>query len=230
MFQAILFDFDGTLVDFVAADIQSLKWLHSCTGTTVDFDDFLETAVAEITSFHDMVAQNEIDPLLMHPFRLQNSFARHKIPWRDDYLAIYRRKLLELCVPFAGVEELLAAVKRKTKTALITNAYDAIEQKERIRSSGLDSYFDTIIIAGEIGIYKPDPAIFLHALAHVGAQPNKSLYVGDSLTHDVIGAKSAGMKTVLLNQKPKKGGDIADYEVSGIGELQRLLERNDAIS
>jgi len=35
MFEAILFDFDGTLVDFVASDIQSLKRVHSCTGTTV---------------------------------------------------------------------------------------------------------------------------------------------------------------------------------------------------
>jgi membrane protease YdiL (CAAX protease family) len=59
MFQAVLFDFDGTLVDFVAADIQSLKWLHSRTGSMVDFDDFLETAVAEIMSFHDLVAQME---------------------------------------------------------------------------------------------------------------------------------------------------------------------------
>jgi HAD superfamily hydrolase (TIGR01509 family) len=224
MFQAILFDFDGTMVDFVAADIQSLKWLHARTGATVAFDDFLATAVAEIMSFHDLVAQNKIDPLLMHPFRSRNSFTRHKITWHDDYLALYRSKLLEWCIPFAGVEGLLAAVKRKTKTGLITNAYDAVEQKERIRISGLDIYFDTIVIAGEIGIYKPDPAIFLHALAHVDAQPDKSLYVGDSLTHDVIGAKSAGMKTVLLSQKPKKGGDIADYVVSGIGELQRLLE------
>jgi HAD superfamily hydrolase (TIGR01509 family) len=223
MFQAVLFDFDGTLVDFVAADIQSLKWLHSRAGLTVAFDDFLETAVAEIMRFHDLVAQNKIDPLLMHPFRLRNSFARHKITWHDDYLALYRSKLLELCIPFAGVENLLIAVKRKTKTGLITNAYDAVEQKERIKSSGLDIYFDTIVIAGEIGIYKPDPAIFLHALAHMDAQPDKSLYVGDSITHDVIGAKSAGMKTVLLSQTPKRGSGIADYVVSGISELQRLL-------
>jgi HAD superfamily hydrolase (TIGR01509 family) len=225
MFQAILFDFDGTLVDFVAADIQSLKWLYSRTGSTVDFDDFLETAVAEIMRFHDLVTQNKIDPLLMHPFRLRNSFARHKITWHDDYLALYRSKLLELCIPFAGVEELLAAVKRKTKTGLITNAYDAIEQKERIRSSGLDIYFDTIVIAGEIDIYKPDPAIFVHALAHMEAQPDKSLYVGDSITHDIIGANSAGMKTVLLSQKAKRSSDIADYVVNGIGELQWLLEQ-----
>lgn len=32
MFEAILFDFDGTLVDFVDSDIQSLRWLHSYTG------------------------------------------------------------------------------------------------------------------------------------------------------------------------------------------------------
>ncbi|NKQ35771.1 MAG: hypothetical protein HF973_09175 [Chloroflexi bacterium] len=79
MFEAILFDFDGTLVDFVDSDIQSLRWLHSYTGSPVCFDDFLETAVDEIMKFHQLVEANRIDPLLMHEFRLKRTFARHNM-------------------------------------------------------------------------------------------------------------------------------------------------------
>lgn len=225
MFQAILFDFDGTLVDFVASDIQSLKWLHSHTGSTIGFDDFLDTSVDEIMRFHDLVARKEVDPLLMHQLRLRNTFFRHNMIWDDDYIALYRNKLLEMCVPFEGVQKLLATVKQHLKTGLITNAYDAREQRERVRSSGLESYFDTIVVAGEIGIYKPDPSIFHHALSLIDAKPDKTLYVGDSIKHDVIGAKSAGMTTVLLSKQPNKENGIADYVVSGIDELQGFIEQ-----
>jgi HAD superfamily hydrolase (TIGR01509 family) len=223
MFKAILFDFDGTLVDFVASDIHSLKWLHSHLDSTVGFDDFLETSVDEIMRFHHLVTKQEVDPLLMHEFRLRNTFIRHKMAWDDDYVALYRNKLFETCVPFDGVEQLLAAVKRKTRTGLITNAYDAIEQRERIRSSGLEAYFDVIVIAGDIGIYKPDPSIFLYALSLIEAEPDETLYIGDSVTHDIVGAKSAGMKAVLLGKQSNRGAGIADYVVSGIDELQELL-------
>jgi len=95
MFKAILFDFDGTLVDFVASDIQSLKWLHSRTDSAIEFDGFLETSVDEIMRFHELVTKKEIDPLLMHEFRLRNTFARHNITWNNNYITLYRNKLLE---------------------------------------------------------------------------------------------------------------------------------------
>lgn len=146
MFEAILFDFDGTLVDFVDVDIQSLKHLHSLTASPVCFDAFLTTAVDEIMRFHSLVAQGEIDPLLLHEFRLKNTFAEHKIFRKNSYIDDYKNALLKTC-----------------------------------RS------FDVIVIAGEIGIYKPDPSIFIDSLKRVGVVPAKSLYVGDSIVYDMVG-------------------------------------------
>ena len=80
MLEAILFDFDGTLVDFVESDIQSLRWLHGQTGVSVPFEDFLETAVAEIMRFHELVVQNQIGPLLMHSFRHASLVVFHVLP------------------------------------------------------------------------------------------------------------------------------------------------------
>lgn len=224
MIKAILFDFDGTLVDFVDADLQSLRWLHAHTGTGISCDAFLETAVDEIMAFHQLVAEQAIDPLLMHAWRLQNTFARYGLSWDDAYLELYRAKLIEACVPFAGVEPLLEQVRCRVKTGLVTNAYDAQEQRARIVHTGLDRYFDVIVIACEVGSYKPEPDIFWHALAQIGVAPEVALYVGDSLTHDIAGAKAAGMQAVLLSQTPIPTPP-ADYTVGSIAELHQLLDK-----
>ena len=218
MFEAILFD-------FVDSDIQSLKWLHSHTGSTVCFDDFSETSVDEIRRFHRLVAEHQIDPLLEHEFRLKNTFMRHQMAWNNDYVSYYRDRLISTCTAYHGVEELLAGVKQKAKTGLITNAYDGKEQRQRIRNSGLEAYFDLTVVAGEIGIYKPDASIFLHAVNRPNVVPERCLYVGDSLAYDILGAKSAGMKTALVSKQSNVDGSVADYVVKGVDELQALLDR-----
>jgi HAD superfamily hydrolase (TIGR01509 family) len=225
MFEAILFDFDGTLVDFVESDIQSLKLLHAHTGSAINFDDFLETSVDEIMKFHNLVAEHKIEPWLMHNFRLKNTFARHNIDWRDDYVNFYRENMINLCVPFDGVKQFLNKVKKKVKTGLISNAYDGLEQRERISKAGIYDYFDVIVVAGETGIYKPDPSIFLFALNHLNVSPAKALYIGDSVTYDIMGAKSAGMRTVLFCQHSKKDNRLADFIVLGIDGLDLLMNQ-----
>lgn len=225
MIKAIFFDFDGTLVDFVAADINSLEWLHSQMHTPVGFDEFLATAVDEIMAFHRLVDQKAIDPLLMHHYRLQNSCRRLGIPWQDAYVAGYQNKLLEQTIPFAGVVDMLAMLRRRVKLGLITNAYDAQEQRARIRRCGLAEHFDVIVVAGELGIYKPDRAIFWHALSLCDEKPKVAIFVGDSIKHDMVGAKSAGMGTVLLSKQPEIYHATADYVVSSIDDLRQLCEK-----
>lgn len=220
--KAVLFDFDGTLVDFVDADLQSLRWLHAHVGAAVSCEAFLETAVDEIMAFHQLVEEQAIDPLLMHTWRLQHTFARYNLPWDDRYTELYRTQLIEACVPFAGVEPLLAQVQRKVKTGLISNAYDAPEQRARIAHAGLERYFDSIVIACEVDSYKPEPDIFWRTLAQLGVAPEDALYIGDSVTHDIAGAKAAGMQAALLSQTPKSA-PAADYTVGSVAELHQLL-------
>jgi putative hydrolase of the HAD superfamily len=225
MFEAILFDFDGTLVDFVDSDIQSLQWLHAHVSASVPFEDFLETAVTEITHFHQLVDDGQIDPLLMHEFRLKRTFDKHEIPWRSDYLMDYKSKLVTACVPFEGVQAMLQSAKQKATLGLVTNAYDGQAQRKRIRNSGLENFFEAIIVAGEVGIYKPDPDIFLYALKSIGAVPSKTLFVGDSIKHDIAGAKMVGVTTVLFRKQANGRSHYADYAVIGIEALRDLLNR-----
>ena len=225
MYEAVLFDFDGTLVDFVDSDIQSLKQLLECTEENVCFDDFLQTSVEEVMRFHRLVEEEKADPLQMHDFRLKHTFMRHKMAWKDDYVDLYKSMLVQNCMPFDGAEALLASLKPDVAIGLISNAYDGQEQRARIVNSGLDTYFDIVVIAGDIDVYKPDPHIFLHTLQNLGAAAENSLYIGDSVTYDILGAREAGMQTALICDEPKGCTAPADYKTpKGVEGYQSLLD------
>lgn len=225
MLEAILFDLDGTLVDFVDTDVRSLQWLHSHLGLSISFESFLDTAIEKIMEFHELVDANKVDPLLLHKFRLQNTFARYGIGWNDRFIGLYRKKLIELCVPFTGIENILTGIRKKVKTGVISNAYDSADQRERIRNARIEDLFDIIVIAGDIGIFKPNPSIFLYALNYLKVSPEKALYVGDSISYDIVGAKSAGMKALFFNKDTQKDCTVADFRAFGVDELQNILNQ-----
>jgi len=71
---------------------------------------------------------------------------------------------------------------------------------------GVAHLFDAIVVSGAEGVEKPDPAIFTIALERMGVAPERSVYVGDSLTHDVVPALSLGMGAVLIDRHRRHGG------------------------
>ncbi len=225
MFEAIIFDFDGTLVDFVDSDLKSLKHLHSTIQTTVSFEKFLKIAVDEIMNFHDLVEREKIDPLLMHRFRLKRTYEKLGIYWDESVVDTYKTELFRTCEPFEGVADVLSRLKKCFKLGLLTNAYDSSEQRKRIFASGLHQYFDEILVSCEVGFYKPNPKVFLSILSKLDVLPEKAVYIGDSIQHDVRGANSAGMKSVLFTSGSKRVSSNADYHVHGVEELLSLVHK-----
>jgi putative hydrolase of the HAD superfamily len=69
----------------------------------------------------------------------------------------------------------------------------------------LESFFDTIIISGDVGVKKPNPAIFSFALEQTGLSKNEVIYVGDT-NEDVDGAMAAGIRPIFL-ARPAQGTD-----------------------
>jgi putative hydrolase of the HAD superfamily len=61
---------------------------------------------------------------------------------------------------------------------------------------GVSGRVDAIVLSGEVGARKPEPAIFERALAELGVEPTEALFVGDRLVDDVAGAAAVGMTTV----------------------------------
>ena len=82
---------------------------------------------------------------------------------------------------------------------LLTNG-DADLQRRKAVGSGLLPLLDHVVISGELGIGKPEPGIFAHALGLCGARPEEAVMVGDSLERDVSGAAAAGVRAVWLDR------------------------------
>ncbi len=98
-----------------------------------------------------------------------------------------------------GVPEMLDWFReRGFRLGVISNAEGQIGRL--LRHVGVDSKFDAIIDSGEVGMDKPDEGIFKHALALVGADPSKSIHVGDLYEVDVVGARNAGITPILVER------------------------------
>jgi putative hydrolase of the HAD superfamily len=76
---------------------------------------------------------------------------------------------------------------------------------------GLGELLDGTITSAEAGARKPDPVIFERALELAGCGPDEALHVGDTAEEDVVGARAAGIRPLLID-RDGGGGDIASLE------------------
>jgi HAD superfamily hydrolase (TIGR01509 family) len=83
---------------------------------------------------------------------------------------------------------------------------------------GLDRWFQVIVDSEVVGVAKPDPAIFRHALEPLGSVPERTVFIGDSYALDVRGAQRAGIRPILLDPH----GLHAKRDVQRIARLSEL--------
>ncbi len=87
---------------------------------------------------------------------------------------------------------------RGLRLALVSNAFDPPWLLHRdLEQMGLAERLDFAVFSSEVGRRKPDRLIFETALAALGLEPGRALFVGDRLYEDVGGAAALGMKTML---------------------------------
>jgi putative hydrolase of the HAD superfamily len=147
-------------------------------------------------------------------------------PMVDQAFSLYARHRVETATVFPDAEALLMKLHRSVPMALITNG-PGDGQREKLRVTGLDRYFDVIVCSGEHGVGKPDPAIFAVALAKLGLAGASVWHVGDRMESDVAGAKASGLTAVWLNRNSaRRGADdpAPDFEVESLAELATLLD------
>jgi len=113
----------------------------------------------------------------------------------------------------------LTALKQHKKMVGLVSNFDHPPHVRRILShNGLENIFDTTIISSEVGVKKPDPAIFALALQHTAISAADAVYVGDTEV-DVTGAIAAGIHPILIARPAKRtDSDALDYQVAYPGE------------
>jgi len=100
---------------------------------------------------------------------------------------------------------------------------------EALAAAGIRDRFDVIIDSAIVGVEKPDPAIFGHALAALGILPHEALYVGDIYEVDVVGARAAGLDVVLVDPDGRNAGrDVSTYAC--VADVVTALEASGRLS
>lgn len=119
--------------------------------------------------------------------------------------------------PLDGVQETLSELRdRGVRLAVVSNSDGSVT--ESLAVAGLAGEFEFIIDSHEIGVSKPDPAIFQAALDRLGLEASASWYVGDSVFHDLNGARAASIGRAVLVDPYYLGPDGV-HRVTSISEL-----------
>lgn len=120
---------------------------------------------------------------------------------------------------FPDVPAVLEALRPDHRLVLVTNGASCL-QREKIEGTGLGGRFDRVVVSGDTGAGKPDPAIFRDALA--GADPGEAWMIGDSLDRDVRGALDAGLRAVWVDRFGAPGEHSP--RIASLAELPALLQ------
>lgn len=214
---AVLFDLDNTLIDRDRARDRFLSFLlntyapHLSAGGP-EWNDRMATLRAL-----DQGGRGSKAAIYKHGFR--------DIPGMtpESFAELMRGKLASYATWSDGAEPLLKCLRaRRHPMALVTNGTKS--QRDKIGALGASGYFDTVLISEEVGIAKPDPVIFRQAMSRLNAAPDRSVFVGDSLERDMVGARNAGMMTVYVNRTgvPDMEESLCDLIVS---DLRALSDR-----
>lgn len=144
--------------------------------------------------------------------------------WFDAYLVHYERTWML----HDDVLQCLEAL-RPARFGVITNG--SLEfQTAKIDGVALAPWLEHVIASGELGVAKPDAAIFAEACRVFGVAPSDAAYVGDRLHTDAIGAARAGLRGVWLDRHglatPEQRAEAAAEGIPlirSLGELPALL-------
>ena len=212
-YQTVLFDLDGTLLD-------TLEDLAGAANATLKAHGMPAHTVREIRSFLGNGMANLIErsaPAGTDKEELAALLA--------DFKAYYGAHCTERTRPYAGIPELLAALRKAgIKTAMISNKGDFAVQ------SLAKDYFDGLLdlaVGERAGIpRKPAPDMVRSALAALHADPAAAIYVGDSEV-DILTAKNAGLACISVTWGFRDAKDLrahgATTPVNTVRELQNLL-------
>lgn len=118
-----------------------------------------------------------------------------------------------------GVASALRAWRDRGTALVVVSNWD-VSLHGVLRDTGLAPLLDAVLTSAEEGVAKPHPAIFARALARGGGiEPADALHVGDSVEHDVAGARAAGMRAALVT-----GGAAPPAVPAGTVVVSRLDE------
>ena len=225
----IFFDLDHTLWDYEVNSRLALNDLydtHELENLGVDSkDDFYQNFSRINESLWPLYNMGKITSLELRENRFKMIFAKYGI---EDHAIVplisstYLREcpLKPAVIPYTF--EVLEYLKPRYTLDIITNGFNEI-QMTKLKSSGLEPYFNNIITSERAGFKKPNRGIFEYAMQIINADKSRCIMIGDNLEADIQGARNANIDHVYFNPKRKPHQEQPTYEVECLSYLKGIL-------
>lgn len=231
--EAVIFDIDGTLVDHSMAIENGMEEFYEryFNGSSLELEKFKEIWEEE----HDKHVEEFLDGKISFEeqriLRVQGVFERagREIDrdtareYFDFYLDAYERGWRL----YPDVVDCLDSLDRY-RLAVLSNG-DSSQQRRKLRDTGIEEYFEEVVVSGDIGIHKPDRRVFDEIIGKLGVDHGDAVYVGDNYDADFVGADGAGLVACLIDRELEVEVEFVgdNFKISSLSHLHDLLERSD---
>ena len=228
-YKNLFIDLDDTLYDFTAASRESFREAYSMLHYERFFESF-ERYMSLYSPYNLMLwglyGEGKITKEELN--RRRYSHPLECVGINDQELAdtFCRESLSRIptksCI-IPGAIELLEYLRPKYRIFILSNGFKEL-QSRKMKTAGLDKYFDALILSEDIGINKPRPELFEHALRTTGSSKEESIMIGDMFETDIAGAANIGMQQIFFNPKRLTGLPFAPtYEVNSLLQIKEIL-------
>lgn len=215
--KALIFDFDGLILDTEVPDYISWQRVYQSYGFELPMDKW--ASILGGTAESDFDPNDYLEELTGQPVDREQIW----ITRRKDYL-----DTLEQQPVLPGVEDYLEDAGRMGIKLAVASSSPQNWVEGHLTRLGLRAHFEHVVTADDVEKTKPDPALFLLAAEKLGVSPTDSIVFEDS-RNGVVAGKRAGMYVVAVPNPLTANLDLsqADLKLNSLAELplEQLLAR-----
>lgn len=221
MIRALIFDFDGLIMDTESAEVEAWKTVYAEYGQEFPLDEWVRKVVGSTTA--------GLDPAL-HLAQLTDRAL--------DQNALHKRALTDRLARQAaltampGVVSMLQQAKRMGLRLAIASSSPHAWVEGYLRQLGLYGEFEAILCREDVARVKPAPDLFLAVLRRLALTPAEALVFEDS-PNGVLAARRAGLRVVAVPNPVTERGDFrgADLMLRSLADwpLSEILRRVEVV-
>lgn len=228
MIKTLLWDVDGTLLDFTKSEEYGIRKCFEKFGLGECTDKMLARYSKINRKYWGMLERAEITKQQVLIERFVEFFESENINFNnvDEFNDEYQISLGDKSFPCKNAIETVTALKGKYKQYAVTNG-TIVAQQRKLKQSGLINIFDDVFISDEIGYEKPNIQFFNAVQEKIGNfNKNEVMIIGDSLSSDMQGGNNAGILCCWYNphNAVNKNDIKIDYEIKDIADILKILK------
>ena len=229
-FDILLWDVDGTLLDFLAAEDISIRSLFKDFDLGVCTDEMLRLYSAINADYWKRLERGEMTKKEILVKRFETFFSQvgiHSVNC-EQFDKAYQKRLGETVVFRDNSYELVKSLKGVLPQYAASNG-TIVAQTGKLTRTGSIDLLDGVFLSEKLGAEKPSVLFFEKVFETIQTvNRERVLIVGDSLTSDILGAENAGIKSCWYNPTHKHNSTAIkpDFEIEHLSEIKKILDIN----